>query len=229
MEFALTFLGAFLGALLSLLATVFVENQKTPKLNFEIGSPFDKEGTPEEKFSDSRILRVRVSNKPVPRFLRWLDRAAAFHCTGDVQFHHENGAPVFSHPMQIRWSGSEAFSSELVEVGNIVKTRISIKSPDVKKMLAASWRDFLPGEHHFMDIAVRYDDEDDCFVLSMESFWSEIRNPDLKLPKGRFLVKVTIHFSGNNMSQVFALENSVSKKDFRLTTTSREEAHRLRS
>jgi hypothetical protein len=227
-EIVLTTLGAFLGALLSLLATIFIEYQKKPKLNFEIESPpLDEEGGPEKHFGDSRILRVRVSNKPMPELLRWLDRSAAFHCTGNVQFHHENGAAVFSHPMVIRWSDSEEpYSAQAMQVGKIP---VILKSPDLTKYFAAAWRDLFPGHYKFMDVAARYGEEDDCFGLSIDSYWSENRSPDFKLSKGRYLVTVTIHSSGNNVSHFFALENSVSRKDFRLTSASKREADMLRS
>ena len=56
MEIVLTTLGAFLGALLSLLATIFIEYQKKPKLNFEIEDlPLDEEG------GQKNISKIRVS------------------------------------------------------------------------------------------------------------------------------------------------------------------------
>jgi hypothetical protein len=170
---------------------------------------------------------VRVSNKPMPELLRWLDRSAAFHCTGNVQFHCENGAAVFSHPMGVRWSDSEEpYSSQAIQVGN---TPLLLKTRDQTKYFASAWRDLFPGHHKVMDVAARYDEEDDCFGLSIDSYWSGYRSPDFKLSKGRYLVKVTINSSGNNVSHFFALENSVSRKDFRLTVASKGEANKLRA
>ncbi len=226
-QILLTALGAFLGALLSFLATIAVEYQRKPKFKFVIESPplvrTHPAGAP---VTQSTFLRVLVTNKAMPKPLTWLGRSAAYQCTGDVQFHHlDDGAPVFSRAMPIRWAGSdEPFSPQLMPDHTVVELF------DAAKYNAAFRRDCFPGTTELVDVAGRFDNDDDCFGWSNESYlpgkgW---RNPEFKLSKGRYLVKVTIHSSGDKTSGVFKLENSVARQHFRLQAASQEEAARLR-
>jgi len=115
LEILITALGAFLGALLSLLASIAIEYQRKPQLQLSIESPpLDRKHSVSAPAGSSRFVRVHVTNRPMPRLLSWLGRAAANQCTGDVQFFHlDDGAPVFSMPA--RWAGSdEPFSYQLV-------------------------------------------------------------------------------------------------------------------
>lgn len=225
MEVALTTLGAFLGALFSILATMFIEYEKKPKLKFEIEHPpHDGWQSPEPNIAQSRFLRVKVYNKPMPTLLHWLDRSAALQCTGNVQFFRESGTAIFSSPMKIRWSGSDEPNSPQLNTSGVV-----VYLFDVPKYNAAFRRDCFPGVPELVDIAARYDNEDECYGWSNESYLKGVRNPDFKLDKGRYLVKITIYFSGNTASHVFALENYASRKDFRLEPTSKAEKKRMRS
>jgi hypothetical protein len=226
LQIFLTALGAFLGALLSVLATIAIEYQRKPKLEFSIESPpLDRMYAPGAPASHSRFLRVRVTNRPMPNLLRWLGRSAAYHCTGDIEFHHLNdGAPVFSRAMPLRWAGSEEpLSSQVMPDGQVVQYF------DIAKYNAAFRRDCFPGAPELVDVAGRFDNDDDCHGWSNESYlpgkgW---RNPEFKLPKGRYLVKVTIRSSGDKTSGVFKLENSVAREHFRLQAASPAETSKL--
>ncbi|MGB0081390.1 MAG: hypothetical protein WBP90_07670, partial [Terracidiphilus sp.] len=174
--------------------------------------------------AQSRFLRVKVYNKPMPTPLHWLDRSAALQCTGDVQFCRESGTAIFSSPMKIRWSGSDEPNSPQLNTSGVV-----VYLFDARKYSAAFRRDCFPGVPELVDIAARYDNEDECYGWSNESYLKGVRNPDFKLDKGRYLVKITIYFSGNIASHVFALENYASRKDFRLEPASKAEKKRMRS
>ena len=60
----------------------------------------------------------------------------------------------------------------------------------------------------------------DAIIRLPDKGW---RNPEFKLPKGRYLVKVTIRSAGEDVSQVFTLENSVARQHFRLLKATRGE------
>lgn len=222
----LTALGAFFGALLSILATMAIEKQRKPKFEFTIESePLDRSNVP-VSVKESRFLRVWVLNRPMPRLFSWfLARSAAYHCTGAIQFHHlDDGASVVARAMPVRWVGSdEPFSEHVLPDGGIVYLF------DLGKYNAAFQRDCFPGTAELVDVAGRYDDEEDCYGWSNESYLTAkgVRNPDFKLPKGRYLVKVTVYSSGEKASAVFTLENSSSRENFRLSSASEEEQARL--
>jgi len=203
-----------------------IESQRKPKLHLTIESPpLDRPHPPGAGVAQSRFLRVIVINNPMPKPLQWLGRSAAYHCAGDIEFHHlEDGAPIFSRAMPIRWAGSEEpFQPQGMQDGSVKLVF------DMAKYHAAFWRDCYPGTPELVDIAARYDQEEECYGWTTESYlegrgW---RNPEFKLPKGRYLVRVTIRSSGDKLSPVFKLDNSGAREDFRLQPATAEEKARL--
>jgi len=217
-------LGAFLGALLSFLATIAVEYQKKPKLQFTIESkPLVRKHPAGAPVTDSTFLRIVVTNKPVSKLFPWLVRSAAYQCTGDIQFHDpDDGAPLLSRAMPVRWADSdEPFSYQALPGGGVKEVF------DPAKYNAGFRRDCFPGTPELVDVAARFDSDDDCYGWSNESYLKGWRNPEFKLPKGRYLVKVTIRSSGEPISDVFKLENSLARQNFRLLPASKEDKIRV--
>jgi hypothetical protein len=218
-------LGAFLGALLSLLASIYIEYQRKPKLSFGLEDPPYDASYASAPAKDARFVRVFLQNHSMPRLLRWLGRDAAMQCYGHIDFyHHEDGIPVLSKAMPIRWSGSdEPVSYQMMPNGEFAQLF------DPTKYNAAFHRNCFPGTKELIDVAARFDNDDDCYGWSNEytlpgKGW---RNPDWKLPKGRYLVKVTVYYSGEPVSIVFQLENSVARQHFRLIPATQEDFKKL--
>lgn len=223
----LTAFGAFLGAMLSLLVGIAIEYQRKPKLSVEVEDPPTDRVYPNAPASDARFVRVVVRNRAMPGVLRWLGRSPAQQCMGYVQFHHlDDGAPVFARPMPARWAGAdEPVSHQVLPSGQVAQLF------DVARYNAAVRRDCYPGIPEPLDVAVRFDSDDDCYGWSNENYlpgkgW---RNPDFKLPRGRYLVTVTIRSSGEDVFSVFKLENSVGRQHFRLLEASQAETIKVRS
>src|ERR1700692_1210677 len=104
----LTGLGAFLGAVLSLLVGIAIEYWKKPKLELVVEDPPGDRTYENSPAKHVRFVRVLVHNRAMPKALRWPGRSAAYQWTGYIQFHHiDNGAPVFSRDMPVRWAGSD--------------------------------------------------------------------------------------------------------------------------
>ncbi|GAB4374931.1 MAG: hypothetical protein Kow0042_19920 [Calditrichia bacterium] len=78
--------------------------------------------------------------------------------------------------------------------------------------------DVYPGESERLDVAAKFDDETECYGWSNESYFSEPawRNPNWRLPTGRYLVKITIVSAGEKFSRIFRLVNDVPRQDFRI-------------
>lgn len=77
-------LSGFVGALLAIIFTVIVESQKKPKI--AIYGPLISTGTYSDG-TNAQTARLTVSNKMLPRFLRWINRQAAVNAYGYIDFY----------------------------------------------------------------------------------------------------------------------------------------------
>ena len=78
--------------------------------------------------------------------------------------------------------------------------------------------DVPAGEAEVFAVAGRFDNEDECYGPSNESYFSNPiwHNPAWMLPGERFLVRATVISSGLKVTKVFRLVNDVTQQDFRL-------------
>jgi len=210
-----------------LLVGIFIEYQRKAKLSLKIEHPPTDRTYKSAPAQEARFVRVRLHNRPMPSVFKWLGRQAAVHCHGGIRFYHlSDGAPVFSNPMPIRWADSdEPISHQVGPDGKLLQFF------DPAKYNAAFYRDCYAGDSEPIDVAARFDDDQDCYGWSNENYlpgkaW---RNPEWKLPNGRYLVEVTVHSAGDKISGVFKLENSVARQHFRLMQATRDDLRRLSS
>lgn len=208
----LSILEVVLGAIVAILLTIWIENLRKPRLEIDIVPPQDKnyENRPAKK---ARFLYLKITNKPLPWWSRWMSRDAATHCHGTITFHHLDGQNVFGRAMPVRWSGSPEPTPTQVILGNQ-----SFLIIDSSRIAFISRMDIYPGEAESIDTAVKFDDENECYGWSNENYFTDPvwRNPNWKLASGRYLIKVTIITSGDKISKVFRLVNDVPRNDFRL-------------
>jgi hypothetical protein len=131
-----------------------------------------------------------------------------------ITFHHLDGQNVFGRSMEARWAGSlEPVAIPVVNSEG--KQQFQILDP---RLNAESRMDVYPGEFETLDVAVRLDDDEDCYGWNNESYlctpaW---RNPNWQLQQGRYLVSATITSSGQKCVGLFRLINDVPRTDFRL-------------
>ena len=156
-----------------------------------------------------------------------MGRNAAMQCEGNVEFYHmDNGAPVFSKPMPIRWAGSdEPLSLQVLPDGQVALIF------DPFKYNSISRRNCSPGGKETIDVAARFHNDEECYGWCNENYlpgkgW---RNGDWRLPKGRYIVKVTVLSAGEKVSQVFQVENSVAKQHFRLMAANQQDVSKIGS
>ena len=209
-----TLLEVVLGAIVAIVITIWVESLRKPKLSLSIGKPTDlayhDRPAPAK---DARFLGFELTNSALPKLFRWLQRNAALQCHGTIEFYHLDGQNVFGRSMPIRWSGSPEPVPMVIAVG---EQRIFISDP--VRFTLAPRVDVYPGESERLDVATKFDNENDCYGWSNESYFSDPvwRNQNWKLIPGRYLVKVTIVSAGEKISSVFRLINDVPRKDFRI-------------
>lgn len=220
----LTAFGAFVGAVLSLVISIIIENQRKPKLSFTIEDPPIDNEYSNAPVKTARFLRVQLWNNEMPKMFRWLNRESAMHCNADIQFlHFDDLTPVFHKRIPARWAGSDEPISPQIDP----KTGALVSLFDVSKYNAAFRRNCYPGTKETIDIVARFDSDEDCYVWTNDNYLKGWRNTEVKLPRGRYYVILTVYSSGEKIRGYFKLENSVSDKDFRLLAMNDEERIRI--
>lgn len=207
-----TVLEVILGAIVAIIITIWIENLRKPKLSIQISTPTGREYK-DRPAKRAKFLHAEIKNKPLPKWARWMSRDAATQCHGTITFHHLDGQNIFGRSMYARWGGTpEPTPIQIV----FEDKRFLIVDP--AKFSINTRMDIYPGESEVIDIAARFDDETECYGWSNENYFSNPiwRNPNWKLPSGRYLVRVVITTSGEKISEVFRLINDVSFEDFRL-------------
>jgi hypothetical protein len=202
-----------LGAIVAIIITIVIENLRKPRLKLRISHHHDNTYPPGRPATQVRFLAVDLYNRPLPRIFRWMSRSAALHCHGSITFHHLDGQNVFGRSMPIRWSGSPEPVPIHFQINN---TQVLIADPT--KLSQISRVDVYPGETQRLDIAAKFDNDQECYGWSNESYFSNPvwRNPDWELAPDRYLVNVTIVSSGEKVSRFFRLVNDVPRSDTRL-------------
>jgi hypothetical protein len=208
----LTILEVVLGAIVAILLTIWIEYVRKPKLELRVARPTDIDYQ-SHPANAVRFLAVELTNKPLPRPLKWMIRNAALQCHGTITFNHLDGQNLFGRGMSIRWSGSPEPVALQFTVGNQ-----HIMFADPARFTLASKMDIYPGESERLDIAAKFDDDTECYGWSNENYFSDPawRHPQWKLPSGRYLVKVTVISSGEKCTGIFRLINDVARQDFRI-------------
>jgi hypothetical protein len=205
-------LSVVLGGLITILTAIAVETLRRPKLKLRLCDPKDNDYRGQERPAQTaRFINLVLENKPLPCCAVWMSRSAAVQCHGMISFHHLDGQNVFGRSMSIRWHGTPEPVPVQLAVGN-----------QTWLMYDPGWNsqrvDIQPAEHRILNVAVRFDSEDECYGWSNENYFSNPiwRNRQWALPKGRYLVKVTVISAGERCLGVFRLVNDVPVSDFRL-------------
>jgi hypothetical protein len=204
----------FFGGLITILTAIGVEYLRNPRLRLAIEDPPLDLPAPDGK-NMRRNLRLRLRNESLPFGARWMQRAAATQCRGEITFHHLNdGQDIFGRAMVVRWVNSpEPIANQIIGLDGKVQFHIR----DFARAATESRIDVYPGEEELLDVAVRFDGEAECYGWNNDSYFYNWRNPNWKLPRERYLVKVVITSSGKKCSGVFRLVNDVDNRtDFRL-------------
>jgi hypothetical protein len=228
MEIVIAITGLVIGGLITITTAMIVEYLRRPRLQLIIEDPPCDVAYPAGKpAQNTRYLRLKLRNKPLPRGAQWMQRAAALQCRGEITFHHlDDGQDIFGRVMPVRWSNSpEPVLSEVVDLRGVVQARIV----DFAKLTPESRIDVYPGEEEILDVANRHDNDQDCYGNNNEQYFSSApwRNPRWRLAAGRYLVKVVITSSGQKCVGIFRLVNDVPRTDFRLVQASSAELRKI--
>lgn len=214
-----------LGAILAILTTILVENLRRPRLQLTVGTT-EVDNYVNRPANYKRAVRLDVENLPLPSWAGWMSRNSALRCSGFITFHHMDGQNVFGRSMEIRWPESP---EPIPLVFQLDGRQASIIDP--ARMVLEQRKDILPGEKQKIDVACRFDRDDDCYGWNNESYFSNPpwRNPSWKLSKSRYLVSVTLFSSGQKCKGLFRLINDVGIEAFRIENALPEDYKNLRT
>jgi len=147
----LTILGAIIGSIIAGLITIWIETLRKPRLELSLVDPVDMTFQ-DQPAKEMRSLRVKLTNKSLPRWIRWMYRGPALQCHGNISFHHLDGQNVFGRSMTLRWVAAPEPNPLEVVIGNqrgLVFDPVRITH--LQKM------DIYPNESADIDIAVKPD------------------------------------------------------------------------
>jgi hypothetical protein len=209
------FLGVVFGAFVSIVASfgtvVWVEFLRRPRLYLEHAQPTEVDYSPDFPATRVRSLRVRLHNRRLQRWAdSWMVRDPALQCRARITFHFlEDENVQFDRTMAGRWTNTPEPTP--LFINNPRDGREFAIMPQLVEAVTV-----YPGENELLDIAVRLNDEVDCYGWDNESYLTGWRNPSWRLGAGRHLVKVEITSSGPRCTGWFRLENAGGRGDFRL-------------
>jgi hypothetical protein len=238
-------LSSAIGAIAGIFITMLVEYLRRPRLTLSI-EPNPRDLYPPQPVRPANVVRpvrLTVTNKPGPW---WMTRDPALRCQATITFHHLDGQDIFGRSMEGRWATSpeptlieitgEVDQGTGTPVAGLGATPATVKHPiklymrDSSRVTPISRIDIHAGESVPLDVAVRCDADQECYGWNNWSYWSTPpwRNPDWKLGKGRYLIKVTVTSSGQTRRGVYRLINDVPRSDFRLEEATPEDDAKVR-
>ncbi len=210
----LSILGVVIGGIITIGTAIYIENLRRSRLLLDLCEPRDNDYRGQHRPAErARFVNLTLHNTDLPRWARFMSRSPATQCHGTITFHHLDGQNIFGRSMPIRWHGVPEPLPMQIVAGD---RTLLLYDPLVSIMQKV---DGYPGEHRVLNVAVRFDDEENCFGWCNENYFSDPiwRNPQWQLSKDRYLVKVTITSAGQKCSRTFRLLNNVGVTDFRIT------------
>lgn len=209
-------IGALVSSLISLFIIVYIEKLKLPCLELSIEeSAHEHNYPPGYPVKYQKSLRLIVKNRPLPGFLNWfLSRTAALNCRANISFHHLDGQNVFGRRMKGRWPSTP---EPIALRGKVGDQDLILFDP--VRANTDSRVDIYAGDKTLLDIASRFDNDDEAYGWSNDSYFSEPlwKAQQWKLPKEkRYLVEVNIISSNTESTALFRIINDVPVRDFRL-------------
>jgi hypothetical protein len=161
-----SFVGTLIGALVSIGTVVFVEYLRRPSLQLSKEVPpldarYDPPGS--RPATETRFLRVKLLNKTLSWWAKWMVRAPALQCRAAITFHHlADEHDIFGRAMDGRWASSP----------EPVPIVLPPATPQTQRLvLIPEWRgvEVYPGESELLDIAIRADNDAECYGRNNEA------------------------------------------------------------
>lgn len=184
--------------LLGLATALFLEWIKKPRFSIRIA--------PASRQDDATYLRVRIENLPVRLGLGCiLQRTPALSTYAIIEFYSRDRMKMFSKPIEARWTDSLQ-PSTLGKDGVVT----------INELLLLKHRDLFVGRPEDIEIAVKWDNSPDVFVMCNESFITGFKDEVRKLEAGLSTVRVTVISGTDTATEKFIIRNELSTNEFQL-------------
>jgi hypothetical protein len=214
-------LQSLLGFVLGATTVILVEWLRKPSLKIRLIPTEQHPYPPGGPATMGTVVKAAVSNEMLPRWARWMSRSAAIQCRGNISFHHMDGQNIFGRSMPVKWLRTpEALPMQILSADGSNRVGFLV---DPVRIMSESRDDIAPGESALLDVVVRFDADSDCYGWNLDAYKStpRWRNPDWKLPAGRYLIRVEIFSGDQSCSEIFRLLNEGPLDAFRLAPTLR--------
>jgi hypothetical protein len=214
----LTLLGAFLGFAATTIVALTVERLKLPALSIQ---PLETQlirlqVTGQNVNECGRFVHVRIHNKK--RELGFLPDTAAT-VTARIDFHPLNGQPLKNPTMAGRWASSHE-PVPICIVGATGEIIAQFRDPLVFDSIRRM--EIFPGETETLNVAVRFDNDVNCYGWCNENYLRGWRDSRREMPSGKYRVAVHVYSPGVHVVREFILRNDGDVADFRLEAVSKE-------
>jgi hypothetical protein len=156
-------------------------------------------------------FKLIIKNEP----LSWMLRSPALQARGSIIFRRPDGQDFFGRTMEARWAATpEPIPPTLIGPANQ-----SFQIVDFARFTSGTRIDIYPGEQEKLDVVARFEPDQECYGWNNETYFPpsvNLKNPNWRLPTGRYLVVATIRSSGQTKTASVQLSNEGDLEDFRL-------------
>lgn len=216
MNWIVSIIGVLVGAAIVML----IERQRKPNLSLNIGYAGETDWGENQNPRYVKVLEIGVKNSQLCHLLRpFMHRNAAVHCYGNVFFYEQSGEEYtrIFNKIDVKWTSLPA--TQIIH-SKILK---GFTPYEVK------YNDIHPGETELIDIAAKYDDDEDCYVWCYDSYKClRLKNPELRIPNKECFVYMDIRFAGQHLIDVFKMINGKSREQFELKNISSQQKKRIK-
>jgi len=190
----ITFLISLCATILGISIVLLVERFRLPKIEIVVSEEANDDVTypTEHPMAGQRwkFFRVWVKNKSMSRWLHWLVRETAENCRAIINI---EGIDNETH---VAYKGRWASTPEIPNI--LYAAVVKITHPDPVSIRAS--------EKEALDIITKHEKDLGAYSWNNESYFHNWRNPNYKLERGQYRVRVTVDTkNGISATKEFAL------------------------
>ena len=197
-----TIIGLIFSGLLGLLTALIIEKAKRPRLRIRTcdHSEHSDNGRP------MGSVHLVVEHLGINWFKSWIYPAPALACVAQIKILRTDRIEALPAPYEARWIASQQPPEFKDAKGGIW--------PSVFELLKK--RDIFPHTEEKIDVCIKYEGEDWCYVFNNDSYVHGYRAEKHKLPSGIYIVEASVRSGDIVVKKEVRLRNDFPMKEFRI-------------